>query len=68
MDEIYKPQDEMSLWWLGDARPVLVGRLVLADNNRKVGLEYDVAWIARGFPLSDDLPLARGLLIGRAHV
>lgn len=63
MADIYKLQNEMSLWWLGDLTPVRIGRLVLADNNRKVGLEYDVAWIARGFPLSDDLPLARGLLL-----
>lgn len=63
MAEIYKPQNEMSLWWLGDSSPVLVGRLVLADNNRKVGLEYDGAWLSQGFPLSDDLPLARGLYL-----
>jgi serine/threonine-protein kinase HipA len=61
MADIYKPRDEMSLWWLGESMPVRVGRLVLADNHRKVGLEYGAAWLARGFPLSDDLPLARGL-------
>lgn len=63
MPEIYKPQDEMSLWWLGGARPEPVGRLVLADNNRKVGLEYEANWLARGFPLSEDLPLAPGLFL-----
>lgn len=61
MAEVYQPQNEMTLWWLGAAAPELIGCLMLADNNRKVGLEYDAAWIARGFALSDDLPLARGL-------
>jgi len=61
MAEVYRPQNEMSLWWLGDSAPRLIGQLVLADNHRKVGLEYDAEWIAHGFALSDDLPLARGL-------
>ena len=63
MAELYQPQSEMSLWWLGEASPVLVGRLVLAESNRKVGLEYAAAWLVHGFPLSEDLPLARGLFL-----
>ena len=67
MNEVYKPQDSLSLWWLGKgpAQPLLVGRLVLADGNRKVGLEYAPGWLQEGFALSEDLPLARGLFLPR---
>lgn len=61
MAEGYKPQNTMSLWWLGEATPARIGQLVLADTNRKVGLEYDPQWLAQGFALSDDMPLAVGL-------
>jgi serine/threonine-protein kinase HipA len=62
MVELYKPQDAMSLWWLGEsASPRLVGQLFLAEGNRKVGLEYDPTWLQRGFALSEDLPLVRGV-------
>ena len=65
MSEAYKPQDAMSLWWLGASttQPSLIGRLFLADGNRKVALEYDPAWIQTGFALSEDLPLARGVFL-----
>lgn len=65
MNDAYKPQDSMSLWWLGmgAASPELIGQLFLADGNRKVGLEYSSNWIRRGFALSDDLPLARGVFL-----
>ncbi len=65
MSEAYKPQDSMSLWWLGASttQPSLIGRLFLADGNRKVALEYDPAWIQTGFALSEDLPLARGVFL-----
>ena len=44
MVDAYKPQDAMSLWWLGAGRksaPCLIGRIFLADGNRKVGLERE---------------------------
>lgn len=65
MAEGYKPQDAMSLWWLGQGRqaPLLVGQLFLAEGNRKVGLEYSPEWLQRGFALSEDLPLARGVFL-----
>jgi serine/threonine-protein kinase HipA len=65
MSEAYKPQDSMSLWWLGASttQPSLIGRLFLADGNRKVALEYDPAWIQTGIALSEDLPLARGVFL-----
>lgn len=68
MSDIYKPQDAMSLWWLGNgsgqpSSPLLIGQVFLADGNRKVGLEYAPEWIQRGFALSEDLPLARGVVL-----
>ena len=53
MSEAYQPQDAMSLWWLGASitQPSLIGRLFLADGNRKVALEYDPAWIQTGFAM-----------------
>ncbi len=39
-DKAYTPASEMSLWWLGQTKPQLIGQLVLAENNRKVGLAY----------------------------
>lgn len=61
MAETYQPQDEMSLWWLGEAQPRRVGTVLLAAGNRKAALEYDAGWISKGFALSEDLPLASGL-------
>lgn len=68
MSDVYKPQDAMSLWWLGKGAgqqfpPRLIGRVFLAEGNRKVGLEYDSTWIQDGFALSEDLPLARGVFL-----
>jgi serine/threonine-protein kinase HipA len=68
MADVYKPQDAMSLWWLGDGAagqtaPRLIGQIFLAEGNRKVGLEYDPSWIKQGFALSEDLPLARGAFL-----
>lgn len=65
MDEGYKPQDAMSLWWLGQGRqsPKLIGQIFLADGNRKVGLEYSPTWLQQGFALSEDLPLGRGVFL-----
>jgi len=65
MAEAYQPQDVMSLWWLGasSGQPSLIGQLFLAEGNRKVGLEYEPAWLQNGFALSEDLPLARGVFL-----
>ena len=68
MSDIYKPQDAMSLWLPGSGpgqqpSPRLIGQVFLADGNRKVGLEYAPQWIAQGFALSEDLPLARGVFL-----
>ena len=65
MAEAYQPQDSMSLWWLGASAglPRLIGQLFLAEGHRKVGLEYDPAWLQNGFALSEDLPLARGVFL-----
>ena len=68
MSDAYKPQDAMGLWWLGGSvgqtyTPRPIGQLFLADGNRKVGLEYDPAWVQSGFALSEDLPLARGVFL-----
>ena len=65
MPDNYKPQDAMSLWWLGNPMsPRLIGRISLADSNRRVALEYAPAWLAAGsggFAVSEDLPLHRGI-------
>ena len=53
----------MSLWWLGQATPQFIGQLVLAENNRKVGLAYANDWLQNGFALSDDLPLSKALFL-----
>lgn len=66
MSEVNKPQDAMSLWWLGAGRqgaPHLIGRVFLAEANRKVGLEYSPDWLQQGFALSENLPLARGAFL-----
>lgn len=65
MNSAYKPQDTMSLWWLGNgpASPLRVGQLLLTDGNRKVGLEYSADWLQHGFALSEDLPLGRGVYL-----
>jgi serine/threonine-protein kinase HipA len=62
-DNAYSPVSEMSLWWLGQPTPQLIGQLVLAENNRKVGLAYANDWLQNGFALSDDLPLSKALFL-----
>jgi serine/threonine-protein kinase HipA len=57
----YRPQDSLSLWWLGDpAQPRPVGELALQQGGRAVGLRYAADWRATGFALSEDLPLHEG--------
>lgn len=64
--EIYKPQDTLHLWWLGNpSQPVLVGQLRLVSGGRAVAVQYGNAWLASGFPLSEDLPLTQDLFVPR---
>ena len=64
-------RDTLHLWYLGDpAAPRHVGALRLVAAGKGVSLQYGPAWIASGFPLSEDLPLTdaqhmpRGRLAG----
>ncbi len=63
--------DTLHLWYLGNpAAPRHVGTLRLVAAGKGVSLQYGAAWIAGGFPLSEDLPLTdvqhmpRGRLAG----
>ena len=50
--------DLLSLWFLGDpTEPRLVGDLQLMTVGKGVSLTYAPGWLARGFALSEDLPL-----------
>jgi serine/threonine-protein kinase HipA len=54
----YRPTDQLYLWLLTvPAEPVFVGELNLVRTSRGVSLRYADAWLERGFPLSEDLPL-----------
>jgi serine/threonine-protein kinase HipA len=54
----YQPGDALHLWWMGQpAQPVHVGTLRTVRSLRGVSLEYSEGWLARGFALSEDLPL-----------
>jgi len=54
----YRAGDELHLWWLGQpAQPVHVGALRTVRTLRGVSLRYGADWLARGFALSEDLPL-----------
>ena len=64
--QAYKPQDTLSLWWLGEpGRPQRIGDVSLVQGNRAVALAYDAQWLASGFELSADLPLRPGLFVPR---
>jgi serine/threonine-protein kinase HipA len=53
--------DELYLWYLGDpTAPRFVGTLRLVAAGLGVSLDYDKAWLANGFALSEDLPLIEG--------
>ncbi|MEO8487600.1 MAG: HipA domain-containing protein [Betaproteobacteria bacterium] len=55
----YELADELFLWWLGEPeRPAPVGTLRYAHSIAGVSLQYEPSWVANGFPLSEDLPLA----------
>lgn len=54
----YRPTDQLHLWWLAEPiAPVYIGQLNTARTQRGVSLRYDAGWLARGFALSEDLPL-----------
>jgi len=54
----YVPQDQMFLWLLTrPEQPVRVGELRMVRTLRGVSLRYSDEWLARGFALSEDLPL-----------
>lgn len=51
--------DQTTLWYLADPqRPLPVATLRLVNRGRSVSLQYLPSWIAAGFALSEDLPLA----------
>ncbi len=63
-EPIYRPQDALSLWWLGDpSHPRRVGDARLVQGGRGVALRYADAWLADGFALTEDLPLTRELFL-----
>jgi serine/threonine-protein kinase HipA len=50
--------DELHLWYLGDpSTPQYVGELKLVAAGKGVSLRYCADWLAKGFALSEDLPL-----------
>jgi serine/threonine-protein kinase HipA len=54
----YTPRDQLFLWLLTQPdAPVLIGTLSLLRATRGVSLRYADEWLARGFALSEDLPL-----------
>jgi serine/threonine-protein kinase HipA len=62
----YAVTDKLFLWLLTDAaQPVLVGDLDLVRTTKGVSLRYDDTWLARGFALSEDLPLVSGDFLPR---
>lgn len=51
--------DVLTLWYLGNpAAPRPIGTLRLASGGKGVSLHYGQEWLASGFALSEDLPLA----------
>ena len=60
-DADYRPADQLFLWLLTvPTEPIFVGELHLVRASRGVSLRYADAWLERGFPLSEDLPLVAG--------
>jgi serine/threonine-protein kinase HipA len=49
--------DDLYLWYLGDSTPRYVGALKLVAAGKGVSLHYGEDWLAKGFALSEDLPL-----------
>ena len=51
--------DVLTLWYLGNsAEPRPIGTLRLVSGGKGVSLQYGKDWLASGFAISDDLPLA----------
>ena len=62
----YRPSDQLFLWLMTEpAQPVLVGEINLVRKPRGVSVRYTDDWIARGFALSEDLPLLGGEFLPR---
>ncbi len=60
-DAPYGLSDPLHLWLLTDpAQPVLVGELNLVRKPVGVSMRYAPSWLARGFALSEDMPLVSG--------
>ncbi len=54
----YEPSNQLHLWLLTrPQQPEPIGELNLVRSNQGVSLRYLEAWLQRGFPLSEDLPL-----------
>lgn len=54
----YEPSNQLHLWLLTrPQQPVPIGELNLVRVGQGVSLRYVEAWLQRGFPLSEDLPL-----------
>lgn len=52
-------QDVLYLWYLGNpAQPSLIATLRLVSAGKGVSLQYSPQWLACGFAISEDLPLA----------
>jgi serine/threonine-protein kinase HipA len=55
----HQPSPErLYAWMLADPQhPQLIGEII-RQSNGDVGLQYAPSWLATGFALSDDMPLA----------
>ncbi|MDB6088069.1 MAG: phosphatidylinositol kinase [Gammaproteobacteria bacterium] len=54
----HRPVDRLYLWLLTrPEQPLPIAELNLVRSNQGVSLRYLAAWLQRGFPLSEDLPL-----------
>ncbi len=54
----YEPSNQLHLWLLTrPEEPVPIAQLNLVRSTQGVSLRYVDAWLRRGFPLSEDLPL-----------
>ncbi len=50
--------DDLYLWYLGvPTTPRYIGALKLVSAGKGVSLRYAPDWLAKGFVLSEDLPL-----------
>ena len=51
--------DDLTLWYLASpADPRPIGTLRLVSGGKGVSLQYGKEWLACGFAISEDLPLA----------